>query len=167
MSLNGYCLWHLISSLVLTTFTRLSGPLPLAGNASTWNSYSVNFPRPVTLVLRVKLLATVIAANGWSGQSCFLRVIMTAHNDQLPVDMIAQRVEHSTGCIGFVEVKIEIPTRPEIFRSLLSIDWIAFKTAMMTSTWFLTPQFQIYFTSTPNFHELPWTHTMIRFQLTW
>ena len=47
---------------------------------------------------------------------------MTAHNDQLPVDMTAQRVEHSTDCIGFVGVKIEITSRPEIFRSPLSID---------------------------------------------
>ena len=54
------------SSFVLTTCTGLSGPLPLAVNASTWNSYSVNFPRPVTFALRVELLTMNMAVNGSS-----------------------------------------------------------------------------------------------------
>ena len=145
VTMSLYCLWHLTSSLVLTTCTGLSGQLPLAINASRKNSYSVNFPRPVTLVLRVKLLAMVMAVNVWSRQSRFPRVIMTAHNDQLPVDLIAQLVEHSTDWIGFAEVKVEIPSRPEIFRSPLPIDYIAFKTAMMKSNLFLSSQFNCMF----------------------
>ena len=70
---------------------------------------------------------------------------MNSHNDPLPVDLIAQLVAHSTGSIGFAEVKVEIPSRPEIFRSPLPIDYIAFKTAMMKSNLFLTPQFNCMF----------------------
>ena len=47
---------------------------------------------------------------------------MTGHNDQLPVDLIAQLAEHSTDCMDFAEVKVEIQLRPEIFRSPLAID---------------------------------------------
>ena len=47
---------------------------------------------------------------------------MTADNDQLPVDLIAQLVEHSTDRIGFPEVKAKISSRTEIFRSPLPID---------------------------------------------
>ena len=64
---------------------------------------------------------------------------MTTHNDQLPVDLIAQLIEHCNDCIGFAEVKVEIQLRPEIFRSPLAIDYMAFKTAMMTSALCLTP----------------------------
>ena len=45
-----------------------------------------------------------------------------SHNDQLPVDLIDQLAEHSSDYIGFAEVKVEIPFRPEIFRSPLPID---------------------------------------------
>ena len=47
---------------------------------------------------------------------------MNSHNDPLPVDLIAQVVEHSTDRIGFAEVTVKIPSRPEIFRSPLPID---------------------------------------------
>ena len=63
MTMSLYCLWHLTSSLVLTSFTGVSGPLPLAVNASRKNSYSVNFQRSVTHVLRVLLLAMGMAVN--------------------------------------------------------------------------------------------------------
>jgi len=47
---------------------------------------------------------------------------MTADNEQLPVDLIDQLVEHSTDSIGFAEVKVKISSRTEIFRSPLPID---------------------------------------------
>ena len=68
----------------------------------------MNFPRPVTLVLRDKLLAMVMAVNVGSRQSLFPRVIMTAHNDQLPVDLIAQNCDDEVKLVSDSAVQLYV-----------------------------------------------------------
>lgn len=73
-------------------------------------------------------------ARNWRAE---LLLFMDPHNDRLPVDLVAQMVEH---CIGIAELRVRVPFRPEF--SLLKKYW---KTTNITNIKERTAQSQLSF----------------------
>jgi len=64
--------------------------------------------------------------NTTSEHQCEEKMRCVASNDQLPVDLVAQLVEH---CTGTIEARVQAPFRPEFFRPVSCCSLVALPTS--------------------------------------
>ena len=82
------------------------------------------------------------------------RYIWNQLNDQLPVSLLAQLIEH---CTGIAEVMVQIPYRPEFFSGLLfTTSQVVFITAKITFTAVQIYDFHIFTTVHSSLHGFIW-----------